>query len=88
MGAKVFDMSMAEPLLPHPASDDRSVPAAEPGAGGPAPVAPEEPDVVPGEWDEETDVDLDLEEREEPVFRTPVAGERLRPDDLRASDGK
>jgi hypothetical protein len=87
VGGKVFDMSMAEPLLPHPASDDPVVPAAEPGSGGPAPASAEEPDVLPAGWDEETDVDLDLEDREEPVFRTPVAGERLHPDDLRASDG-
>ena len=73
-------MSMAEPLFPHPSSDEDVIPAAEPGAGGPSPAAPEEPDVLPAEWDEESDIDLD--EREEPAFRTPTPGDRLHPGDL------
>ena len=76
-------MSMIEPLLPHPEDRSASTPAAEPGAAGPDPAEPEEPDVLPGE--------ADSAEPQPTIpastpFRTPVPGERLHPQDLADGD--
>ena len=76
-------MSMIEPLLPHPDNSADRTAAAEPGAGGPDPAAPEEPDVLPGDADP---AEPQPELPAETPFRTPVPGERLHPDDL-ADDG-
>jgi hypothetical protein len=78
-------MSMSEPLLPHPDVPSERTAAAEPGPGGPAPAAPEEPDVLPGQPADENEPHPDRPA--ETPFRTPTPGERLRPDDLAGDDG-
>ena len=76
-------MTMSEPLLPHPRAESDRTAAAEPGPGGPAPSAPEEPDVHPGAAPEDGEPRPDLPA--ETPFRTPTPGERLHPEDLAAS---
>ena len=76
-------MSMAEPLLPHPDAGDESTVAAEPGAAGPEPRYPEEPDVLPAGPAETQDAAA-ADEPSTPVFRRPTPGERLHPDELAA----
>ncbi len=76
-------MSMTDPLLPRPHTRPERIAAAEPGPGAPEPVAPEEPDVLPGAADP-TEPQPELPA--ETPFRTPIPGERLHPEDL-ADDG-
>jgi hypothetical protein len=75
-------MSMAEPFLPagRLGHQDRSA-AAEPGPGGPTPLAPEEPDVLPGASDPAEKANAPALPTET-AFRTPTPGERLHPEDL------
>ena len=87
-------MSMSEPLLPHPAQDDEGIPAAEPGGeGAPLPASQEEPDVLPGApgaaddgaaESDAADDDAAERPRQDPPFRTPVAGDSLSPERLAA----
>lgn len=82
-------MSMAEPLLPHAHAGDESTAAAEPGAAGPEPQYPEEPDVLPTgpAGPAETQDAAAADEPSTPVFRRPTPGERLHPDELAAELG-
>lgn len=76
-------MSMIEPLLPHPEDASASTPAAEPGATGPEPAAPEEPDVLSEQADP---AEPQPTMPASTPFRTPVPGERLHPEDLADDD--
>ena len=76
-------MSMSEPLLPHLRTQPDRTAAAEPGPGGPPPAAPEEPDVLPDEAENEPRPELPAET----PFRTPRPGERLHPEDLAGDSG-
>ncbi|PJJ73427.1 hypothetical protein CLV46_3019 [Diaminobutyricimonas aerilata] len=83
-------MSMSEPLLPHPDSDDERSGAAEPGSDGAVVQPSPEPDVFEPDADatpSDSEVALDelVAKREEASFRTPT-GERLRAEDLDPDD--
>jgi len=79
---KTEAMSMSDPLLPHSSHDDDRTVAAEPGGeGAPLPQADEEPDVLTGA---DENAGSDARPREDPPFRTPVAGDSLTPDQLAA----
>ncbi len=78
-------MTMAEPLLPHPRHGADRTAAAEPGPGGPPPLAPEEPDVLP---DQEHGADEPRPQLPTDIpFRTPTPGEKLHPEDLADETG-
>ncbi len=72
-------MSMSEPLLPHPRTESDRTAAAEPGAAGPEPATPEEPDVLPGAADA---AEPQPEIPAHTPFRRPVPGQRLHPEEL------
>jgi len=78
-------MSMFEPLLPHPAQDDDRTVAAEPGGeGAPLPEADEEPDVLAGADEDDS---TEAPSRQDPPFRTPVAGDTVSAEQLAAETG-
>lgn len=64
-------MSTSDPLLPSSGDAEETTVAAEPGAGGPRPQAPEEPDVLTGAEPERGSLDDALGD-ERPPFRTPA----------------
>jgi hypothetical protein len=83
-------MSMMEPFLPHPTTDD-TIAAADPGVGAPAPapgfgIEGEDPDVAEGQPDDaRSPVDLTRGDvggaavAQDPPFRTPDPAEVRRP---------
>jgi len=73
-------MSMMEPFVPARADDEGGIPAADPGAGAPAPsegfgVGGEEPDTTDAGPDADLEAEVERRVPKDLPFRTPDPGQ-------------